>query len=219
MATPSTGRPRASGTSPTGLGTRADILAAGAALFCTDGFASTSTHALARAAGVRQASLYHYFSGKDAVLLELLLTTVQPSLDVAARLLTADESAEARLWALCFSDAQLLASGDDNIGSLYLLPEISGESFRPFHERRSELETTYRTLVVACGVPAESAPVGAQLVLALVENVILQRRRGATPGSTTWEQIADAALRVLDIDSERRAQARRDGARLIADGD
>lgn len=204
MAATRTGRPRASGSSPTGLGTRADVLAAAAALFGTRGYASASTHAIAEAAGIRQATLYHHFARKQDILLALLLDTVQPSLDVAAELLARDEEPAARLWALCVADVTLLAEAPHNTGALYLLPEVSDAAFEPFRERRSELETTYRTLVAACGVAAAAA--GASLVLALVESVILQRKGGqtATLDATT---IAAAALRVLDLDAATRERA------------
>lgn len=204
MAATRTGRPRASGASPTGLGTRADVLAAAAALFGTRGYASASTHAIAEAAGIRQATLYHHFARKQDILLALLLDTVQPSLDVAAELLARDEEPAARLWALCVADVTLLAEAPHNTGALYLLPEVSDAAFEPFRERRSELETTYRTLVAACGVAAAAA--GASLVLALVESVILQRKGGqtATLDATT---IAAAALRVLDLDTVTRDRA------------
>ncbi|WP_322411188.1 TetR/AcrR family transcriptional regulator [Microbacterium invictum] len=215
MASTRTGRPRASGSSPTGQGTRADVLAAAAELFCTRGYASASTHAIAEAAGIRQASLYHHFARKQDVLLALLLGTVQPSLDVAAELLAADEDAAARLWALCVADVRLLAAGPHNVGALYLLPEVSDEHFLPFRERRSELETTYRTLVTACAVPPDRIEIGSTLVLALVENVILQRKRGVEPTDLLAAEIADAALRVLDLAPEVRARAAVDGARLV----
>lgn len=213
MAATRTGRPRASGSSPTGLGTRADVLAAAAALFGTRGYASASTHAIAEAAGIRQATLYHHFSRKQDILLALLLDTVQPSLDVAAQLLARDEEPAARLWALCVADVTLLTEAPHNTGGLYLLPEVSDAAFEPFRERRSELETTYRTLVAACGVAAAAA--GASLVLALVESVILQRKGGqtATLDATT---IADAALRVLDLDAAARERAAASGPDVLA---
>jgi AcrR family transcriptional regulator len=207
MAPTRTGRPRASGSSPTGLGTRADVLAAAAALFGTRGYASASTHAIAEAAGIRQATLYHHFARKQDILLALLLDTVQPSLDVAAHLLARDDEPAARLWALCVSDVTLLAEAPHNTGALYLLPEVSDTAFQPFRERRSELETTYRTLVAACGVAPERAAAGASLVLALVESVILQRKNGAASTRLDAATIAAAALRVLDLDAATRERA------------
>ena len=87
------GRPRASGDPDGERDTRRDVLDAAAALFCTVGFTSTSTRAIADAAGVRQASIYHHFAGKDAILLELLLGTVRPSLELADALATGTEPA------------------------------------------------------------------------------------------------------------------------------
>lgn len=214
MARARTGRPRASGTSPTGQGTHADVLAAAAALFCTRGYTSASTHAIAEAAGTRQASLYHHFARKQDILLALLLETVQPSLDTAADLLARDEPAAARLWALCVADVRLLSTSEHNVGALYLLPEVSDGHFRPFHERRAELETTYRTLVAACG--AADPAVDAALVLALVESVILQRKRGAGAPTIDAAAIADAALRVLDLPHQERDDAAAAGAAILA---
>src|SRR4051812_15982382 len=156
---PSTsGRPRVAGPSPTGLGTRADILQAGAQLFCTVGYGSTSTHAIARGAGIRQASVYHHFGGKHEILPTLLAGTGHPSLDQARLLLARDEPAAARLWALCVSDVRLLTSGPVNVGSLYLLPEVDDERFTRFHELRAELEDAYRRLLETAqpSAPADS---------------------------------------------------------------
>ncbi|MFC8193365.1 TetR/AcrR family transcriptional regulator [Cellulomonas sp. NPDC057328] len=212
-----TGRPRTAGASPTGRGTREDILHAGARLFCTVGYGSTSTHALAEVAGVRQATLYHHFPGKHAVLLELLLGTVQPSLDAARALLAGDEPAPARLWALCAGDVRLLRAGEDNLGALYLLPELDDERFAPFHDRRAELEAAYRALVAACGVPADDVVRTAALVLGLVESVILQRRRApGTLDDRTADVVADAALALVGLEPAHRAAHAGTGRRLAA---
>lgn len=217
--TPVTGRPRSAGSSPTGRGTEQDILYAGARLFCTVGFGSTSTHALADAAGIRQASLYHYFPGKHAVLLSLLLGTVQPSIETARELLLRPEPAPARLWALCVSDVRLLTAGEVNLGALYLLPELDDEKFAPFHHLREELVAAYRELVAACpGVPTTAGAAGrsAGLVLGLVESVILQRRRSPQSiDESTAPGIADAALKVLDLDSDEVRDASAAGREVL----
>lgn len=210
-----TGRPRTAGTSPTGLGTREDILHAGARLFCSVGYGSTSTHALAEVAGVRQATLYHHFPGKHAVLLELLLGTVQPSLAAARTLLARDEPAPARLWALCAGDVRLLCEGEDNLGALYLLPELDDERFAPFHARRDELEAAYRELVAACGVPPADVVRTTGLVLGLVESVILQRRRApGTLDDRTAAAVADAALALVGLEPADRRRHAEAGHRL-----
>lgn len=210
----STGRPRASGESLTGRGTREDILAASARLFSDAGFAGTSTHAIARAAGLRQASIYHHFGGKHEILLALLISTVRPSLDVAADLHGRPEAAATRLWALCASDAAQLLDDEDNRGALYMLPELYDPRLVEFHELRAELEARYTDLIATCGVRDPESGTG--LVIGLVESVIVRRRRA--PGAVTVADaptIASAALRILAVPPDELAAAETHGPALL----
>lgn len=206
---PAVGRPRAAGPSTSGLTTEEDILVAAARLFCEVGYGSTSTYAIAREAGIAQASVYHYFNGKHAILLELLLRTVHPSVEFAAALLVQDGPAVARLRALCEYDVHLLVATSENIGALYLLPELGDERFAPFHAERNRLYDVYRQLIGECpGVDPTGADELARLVFGLVESVILRRRAepglgvlgSAGPGfahHTIATSVADAALRII----------------------
>jgi AcrR family transcriptional regulator len=211
------GRPRASGPPASGLGTEDDILRAAATLFCTVGYGSTSTHAIAREAGLRQSSIYHYFAGKHEILLALLLETVGPSIEAAEALLRRTEPAAARLWALCVLDARLLASGPVNLGALYMLPELGDPKLTDFHNRREELRAAYRTLVAGCeGIPVFEAAHLADMVLALVESVILRRRDEPHLDMTeVAPRIANAGLRILDLSGPSVQSARSQGARLV----
>jgi AcrR family transcriptional regulator len=217
-STKARGRPRASGESTSGLGSQEDILRAAALLFCTVGYSSTSTHAIAREAGLRQSSIYHYFESKHEILLALLLETVGPSLEVAEALLRGTEPATARLWALCFLDARLLASGPVNLGALYVLPELSDPKLAGFTERRGQLRDAYRELIAQCGlVAASELGDAADMVLALVESVILRRREATDLDiENLAPRIADAALRVLAIDPSFVAEARENAAMIVA---
>jgi AcrR family transcriptional regulator len=222
------GRPRASGATTTGLGTAEDILRAAATLFCTVGYGSTSTHAIAREAGLRQSSIYHYFSSKQEILLALLLQTVKPSIEIANALLERPEPAAARLWALCVLDVQLLAAGPVNLGSLYLLPELNDPKLAEFHERREELRQAYRTLISECdGVRPVEVSRTADMVLALVESLILRRREHASLTTSTVidstsldlidlaPRIADAALRIVALPPEAVLTAHQQAATLV----
>ena len=99
-----------------------------------------------------------------------------------------------------------------NLGRLYLLPEVDG--IEGFHRRRRELHAVYRELAVdavggrdefRCGLP-----------LRLTETVIAQRvddpdiTGDDVAGERVAEAIADAALRVLevDVDDALRAEGR-----------
>ena len=90
------------------------MLNAAAALFCTVGFTSTSTRAIADARRVRQASIYHHFAGKDAILLELLLGAGASVAELADALAAGAGPAAARLWALVDADGRLLCAGPVN---------------------------------------------------------------------------------------------------------
>lgn len=124
------GRPRAGGRPESGLSPRDELRASAAELFTTQGYAATTTRALAERAGMRQASMYHYVSGKEELLAELLESTVTPSLAYARELLARDGArAEERLRELCRADVALLCGGPHNLGGLYLLPEVRTERF------------------------------------------------------------------------------------------
>lgn len=210
------GRPR-SGASPTGLGTREDILAASAELFCSRGFGGTSTHAIAQTAGIRQASLYHHFSSKSEILLELLVGTVSPSLEAASLLAPRHHEfgAESRLWALCFSDVSLLLSGPVNVGSLYLLPELQDGNFDTFHRLRAELEGCYRNLVENIDSVIQPPSEAAAIVSGLVESVILRRRRESTLPADCARTTSSAALRALGLNESEVTRAQVEGTKAL----
>ncbi|MFJ5644427.1 TetR/AcrR family transcriptional regulator [Streptomyces sp. NPDC093223] len=196
------GRPRAAQRPDSGLDPRAELLVAAAELFTTRGYAATTTRAVAERAGMRQASMYHYVSGKEELLAELLESTVTPSLDRARELLADDVApAEERLRALCRTDVELLCAGPYNLGALYLLPEVRAERFAGFRAVRSELKDAYRQLIAATAVGGGLAEgeleLRTDLVFGLIEGVILIRRSGPErPVGEFARATADAALRI-----------------------
>jgi AcrR family transcriptional regulator len=208
------GRPRADGASPTGRGTESDLLSAAARLFCTVGYTATSTRAIADAAGVRQASMYHWFGTKSAILQRLLLDSVEPSLESARLLLARPEEPAVRLWALARLDVELLCSGDLNIGALYLLPEVAGEGFESFREHREQLRAAYGDLVSGTLGPDTGHDDGA-IVLTFVESVILRRRdEPELDAARAGQRYADLVLRLLGLDDDAVARAREVGSAL-----
>ena len=215
------GRPRASADPATGRGTAQDILDAAASLFCTVGYTSTSTYAIAERAGVRQASLYHHFAGKHAILHELLLGTVRPSLRNAELLAGGaggDAEVPARLWALAHADVELLCAGRDNLGALYFLPELSDERVRRFRELHLALRAGYADLVRQFpGVAADDVPELAAEVIGLVESVILRRREEPDlRAADVAPRVADAVLRILGVTPEQLGAFQDEGRALRA---
>ncbi|MGW7318186.1 TetR family transcriptional regulator [Streptomyces sp. NPDC054865] len=86
------GRPRTAQDQPYGDQPPRDVLLKVAAeLFTTQGYGVTTTRAVAEGAGMRQATMYHYFSGKDEIFAALLESTGAVSLARARRLLVERE--------------------------------------------------------------------------------------------------------------------------------
>lgn len=140
------GRPRKHSPRRKGRTAREEILDASSELFTTQGFATTSTHQIADAVGIRQASLYYHFPSKADIFLTLLMGTVQPSLDLASDLAQSDESPALKLWALVAAETRILLSSNWNIGRLYQLPVALSEEFHDYHDARSKLEDIFRGL-------------------------------------------------------------------------
>lgn len=202
------GRPRADRLRPeSGRPPREELLCAAAELFTVRGYAATTTRAVAERAGMRQATMYHYFGGKEELLAELLESTVAPSLVLARRLLADDgRCAARRLWELCRSDVLLLCGGPYDLGALYLLPELGGSRFTRFRRMRGELKDAYRVLLAGTRVGAELAgdkaglTLRGDLVFGLIEGVMLIHRTDpARPVTAFAEATADAALRIAGV--------------------
>ena len=77
------GRPRLRPASNADLSARGEILNAAAGLLVSQGLAATTTRQITEHVGIRQASLYYYFTSKDEILLELLTQSLRPSLKIA----------------------------------------------------------------------------------------------------------------------------------------
>ncbi|MET9630692.1 helix-turn-helix domain-containing protein [Lentzea sp. NPDC006480] len=214
MTRPRPGRPRHApddgGGSP-----RDQILEAAAALFVAQGFSATSTRAIADSVGMRQASLYYHFAGKDEILLELLRVSVRPSLEVARSLEGA--AAAPALYALAVADAHTLATAPHNIGMLYLLPEVQLERYDLFRSDRAELQDVYARLGarIAGDDPASAAGTRrGEMLIQLVE-VVIQQRRTRLPDTSDCHAIAEACLRVCGVAQREIAAASTAAAALV----
>jgi AcrR family transcriptional regulator len=218
----SVGRPRLAPRQREGTSAREEILDAAAELFSGQGYAATSTRAIAMAVGIKQASLYYHFACKEQILSELLAGTVEPSLDAASALGRSGEPVEARLWALAAFDVRLLCSGRWNIGSLYLMPELRSERFEAFHAQRQQLRAAYADLIAAgCAAGVfccDDLAVAADLVFGLVESVVPVRAdRGGLDPDVFAPTVADGCLRLLAVPARKGAATRRGGERLLAE--
>jgi AcrR family transcriptional regulator len=209
------GRPRLRPASNADVPPREEILDAAAGLFVSQGLAATTTRQIAERVGIRQASLYYHFAGKDEILLELLTQSVRPSLQAAAMLESrCRDDPAAGLYALALTDVRTLTSAPHNIATLYLMPEVQGEEFASFRAERSQLQAAYGRLGRAAAGRAARLDEAliATLVMQVVESVIHLRRSGDLRDSHAHE-IAASCLRLIGLTEPEVARAR-DAARL-----
>ncbi|AZG48215.1 TetR/AcrR family transcriptional regulator [Gordonia insulae] len=195
----SPGRPRLVKPRRRGETARDEILDASAELFTRHGYTGTSTRMIADAVGVRQASLYHYFTTKDDILAALLATTVDPSLDRARELLAADGPPLQRLLDLARYDVTQLAAARWNLGALYLLPELADDRFAEFRAARLELSGAYDAL--AADVLGATSDTRRLLPFRLVESVIMMRsdeQRGEL-GDHTVTGLVDTIVGAIEM--------------------
>lgn len=205
---------------------REQILDVAARLFVDRGFEGTSTRELAEAVGIRQASVYYHFpSGKDEILAELLQRSVRPTVDKIEKLeilgAETDATPEVLLYLLVVLDVRTLAEAPRNTGALAGIPDVRRrEVFDSFGSAREELEATYTRLgsqVMAhlgAGVASESEYLGRAL-LQMVEIVIGMRADGLRITPTIEAIVAGWCLRVCLADQTHIDEAAARAAELI----
>ena len=203
-----------------GATARDEILDAAAELFTSQGFANTSTRAIADAVGIRQSSLYHHFATKDDILAELLDGTVAGGLAFAGAVHAAPPpfgpgAAAARLHAVALYDGSQLCSARWNLGVLYHLPEARAPRFQRFMDDRLQLRQLYRELgqTVEEFTPTGPRPGAASfgdLLFRLVESLINLRADGLAVADSAM-QTADAGIvlagMAADLDDVRAMSA------------
>jgi AcrR family transcriptional regulator len=178
---------------------REEILEVAGRLFAEGGFAATSTRAIALAVGIKQASLYYHFRGKDEILASLLRESIEPSLEFLERTRASCASAPVQLYALTHFDTAAGLGRFADARALYQLPELRTPRFVEFRAHRQRHREAYRALIAAGaegGVfqPSGSVEVMTDLVLAFAANAIaIQGRRGPDPAAI----VARGCLRLL----------------------
>ncbi len=204
------------------LSPRDQILDAAAALFVEYGYAATSTRMIAERVGIRQASLYYHFSGKDELLIELLTTSVRPSLEAVAAvevLVPEHATAAAALYLLARVDIDTLAQTPHNVGTLYLLPETQGERYDGFRSERRQLQDAYSRLGARAAGPSMQSGIAPRRLgelLIQVTEVVIQIRRAREFEDSDADAIATSCLRLCGLGEESIAQARADASALAA---
>lgn len=215
---PRVGRPRHSPPLRAGASGREQILDAAAEMFGEQGYATASTRRIARAVGIKQASLYYHFTSKEDILAGLLEGTVKPSLAFAAKMRGTKQPPHVQLYSLAYFDVSVLISAPANIGALYFMPELRSERFASFRHDRELLRRAYGRRVSA-GVQAgmftvQSVKTSTALVFALAESVIAMRSDSARLEPELPTTIATSCLRLLACPGDEIALAAKESLAL-----
>jgi AcrR family transcriptional regulator len=210
------GRPRAN-PRPRRRSPEQEILEAAARLFAKQGFAATSTREIAARAGLRQASLFHYFPRKEAILGAVLDRAIDPALARLDALAVAPGSPALRLYRLLHFDVRELRSSPFSVGVLGLLAETRSPAFRRFLRKRERLVVGIEALIRA-GVEAGELVAGdparaAEALLGLDESTLHWSPRERASPSEVADFVASLALRALLADPSALDGIRRDAAR------
>ncbi|MFI5622662.1 TetR/AcrR family transcriptional regulator [Nocardioides sp. NPDC051685] len=203
---------------------RDQVLDAAAELFVTRGFAATSTREIAERVGIRQASLYYHFAGKDEILAELLQRSVRPTVDKIAKIeaLVPPQTHATALYLLALIDIRTLTEAPHNVGILYGQSDVTNsEVYAEFHRARQELVDAYGRLGLKSASPDIAADTDArelgEMLMHSIEVVTEIRNGGKTVTPQRANRIAATALRMCDVPQETIATAASTAAGLLAE--
>jgi AcrR family transcriptional regulator len=151
-----------------GPDTRQRILEAAAALFARRGYHGTSTREIAAEVGIRQPSLFHHFSSKQAILAELLDRDLEPALERIRCFNTSDLDPAARLYAYLLRDVAALTESPFDARGMYNDEVLEDPDLAPQRDKRSALHSETQNLVCAgvdAGVFRDVDPLFAQQIV------------------------------------------------------
>jgi AcrR family transcriptional regulator len=216
---PRLGRPRAVPPANDGAEPREEILDAAARLFTSVGFGRATTRRIAAEAGLRQASLFHYFEHKDDIFAELLDRTVQPALEFASRLTALDPAPAPGLYLLVLKDVGNFCREPGNLGCLPLQLDARASQFSKYWHKRTRLRDEYLHLIeqgAQSGVfETSDAELTTSIIFGLVESVATWFSYDGPPSRhEVWRSVADNAIRSLLDDVSELDDVRRGASQL-----
>jgi TetR/AcrR family transcriptional regulator len=150
---------------------RDEIVAVGARLFRQQGFAQTTMRQIASEAGLRQSSVYYYFSSKEAVLEALVSGANRLSLDRLARIEADGGTPGVQLHRLVRFDARLLCELPYDINEVLRLSALQEDHLAGYWADRQALNDGVERLLERGIAEGELVEVDARLAaLTLLSN-------------------------------------------------
>ena len=165
------------------------ILKVAGRLFAEKGYAATSTTEIAKAVGIRQPTLYHYFPRKDSILEAILDEIMRVPAEMVARVAATSDPAPVKLYRLVRYYVLFVCTSPYRLGEIAWLPELRGGAFQSFWNGRAGLVEQYRRLIAGAIDAGAFRPVDPRLA-ALDLN-------GSCEGVMNWKNAADSEPEVL----------------------
>jgi AcrR family transcriptional regulator len=188
-----------------------EVLARAAELFARQGFARSSTREIAKAAGLRQASLFHYFATKEDILVALTEQAHVKPLATLALLLRQKRRPSTTMFLIV--RAHVLHICENHIALKAILESsvyINVTRFRRYLTQEAAYARQVKTVIQAGIDAGEFAAIEADLatsqVLGMCNWVIKWYRRGGKKNpDEIAEHFARAAIRSLGGDMDAAA--------------
>ena len=183
---------------------RGEILRAAARVFRRLGLANAGMREIAEEAGLSPGNLYHYFSGKDQILLFCQERTLERLLDAVDRARRSDASAAARLREVLREHVRAMLDELDGATAHLEVEALPPELRAPVIARRDAYERALRA-IVARGVsegefgPCDPALVTRAMLGAVNWSARWYRPEGAKSSKTIANSLADYLVNGLRI--------------------
>ena len=173
-------------------GMRGQILREAAALFRRQGFERTTVRSIADAVGLKKGSLYHYITGKQRLLFEIVEQALEDSMPALERIAAGSAPAAERLSAAVRLHILTLARDRDNVACFVEEGRWLAPEYRAAHQAtRDRYEGLFRRIIADGIETGEFAPTDVPLagfaVLGIVNWVVRWYR---PDGRCRAEQIA-----------------------------
>jgi AcrR family transcriptional regulator len=140
------GRPRSAG-SPTEADPREGIVAAASVLFGAHGVEAVTMSQIADRAGLKQSSIYYWFSSKAEILASILERVNRVPLEIVERAQTTEGPVAMRLHRLVREDVLTLCEFPFDINEVHRLALRSPDEFASYWEERERLHAGVEQLL------------------------------------------------------------------------
>jgi TetR/AcrR family transcriptional regulator len=182
-------------------------------LFGQGGYEAVTMARVARGVGLRQPSLYYYFSNKEALLAAFVAQSYGAGIDLARRIAADGGSPAAQIWRFVRADVTLLCSLPFAVTDIHRVAVGDQPVFAGYWEDRHALEQCVAEMVRAGTRSRQLRPVHsmrtAQLVL-LTDDAAQgwHRQYGAVSPSVIAEEVAEMTVRGVLADPSQTDRVR-----------